>query len=121
MWRIFMPSYFKILQCMTMLQFGLQTLPVSKSALETIRVTLTLEVGTWVLHKTHHLDVVDICANLFKNSSMHDKVIIRTRMCVPNIANCYSVNLKNLRSVTLTFEEGTWFLEATQHCHVIDI
>jgi hypothetical protein len=41
-------------------------------------------------------------------------------MCMPIFSNCDSVNLHYI-SVTLTFEEGTWFFDATQRCHVIDI
>jgi hypothetical protein len=51
---------------------------------------------------------------------MHDTLIARIRMCVPIISNCDSANFQNI-SVTLTFEEGTWFLDASQRCNVIDI
>jgi hypothetical protein len=43
-------------------------------------VTLTFEVGTWFLDVTHCLDVVDICAKLFQNPSMNDKVTVWTQM-----------------------------------------
>jgi hypothetical protein len=44
-------------------------------------VTLTFEVGTWFLDAIHRrLDLVDICAKLFHNTSMYDKVTVRTRM-----------------------------------------
>ena len=33
--------------------------------LQTPSVTLTFEVGMWVLHATRRLDVLDICAKLF--------------------------------------------------------
>jgi hypothetical protein len=109
---------------MTMLQFENQCVPSNSSYehkyLQTIRVTFTLEVGTWVLYTTRHLDVVDVCAKLFQNPSMHEKVIVRTQICIPIICNCDSVNLQNI-NVTLTFIKGTWFLDATQHCYVIDI
>jgi hypothetical protein len=39
---------------------------------------------------------------------------------VPIISNYDSVNLQNI-SVTLTFEEGTWFLDTTECCHETDI
>jgi hypothetical protein len=39
---------------------------------------------------------------------------------VPVICNCDSMNLQNI-SVTLTFEEGTWFPDATKCCYEIDI
>jgi hypothetical protein len=43
-------------------------------------VTLTFEVGMWFLDVTHRLDVVDICAKLFQNPSMFDKVTVLTQM-----------------------------------------
>jgi hypothetical protein len=43
-------------------------------------MTLTFEVGTWLLNATHRLDVVDICAQLFQNPSMYDKITVWTRM-----------------------------------------
>jgi hypothetical protein len=51
---------------------------------------------------------------------MHDKVTVRTRMCVPIYCNCDNVKLQN-DSVTLTFEVGTWFLDATHRLDVVDI
>jgi hypothetical protein len=48
--------------------------------LQIVSVTLIFEVGTWFLDATHHLDVVDICAKLFQNPSMYDKVTVRTRI-----------------------------------------
>jgi hypothetical protein len=50
---------------------------------------------------------------------MHDKVTVRTRMCVPINSNCDNVKLQNV-SVTMTFEVGTWFLDATNHLDVVD-
>jgi hypothetical protein len=41
-------------------------------------VTFTFEVGTWFLDATHHLDVVGICAKLFQNPTMNDKVTVQT-------------------------------------------
>jgi hypothetical protein len=43
-------------------------------------VTLTFELGTWFLYGTHSLDVVDICAKLFQNPSMYDKVTVQKQM-----------------------------------------
>jgi hypothetical protein len=43
-----------------------------------VNVTLTFEVGTWFLDATHCFDVVDICAKLFQNPSMYDKITVRT-------------------------------------------
>jgi hypothetical protein len=41
-------------------------------------------------------------------------------MFVPKISNCDGMNLQNV-SVTLTFEEGTWFLNVIQRSDVVDI
>jgi hypothetical protein len=51
---------------------------------------------------------------------MHDKVTARTRLCVPINFNCDNVKLQNV-SVTLSFEVGTWFLDATHRFDVVDI
>jgi hypothetical protein len=51
---------------------------------------------------------------------MHDKVTVRTRMCVPIYSYCDNVKLQN-DGVTLTFEVGTWFLDATHRLDVVDI
>jgi hypothetical protein len=48
---------------------------------------------------------------------MHDKVTVRTRMCVPIYSNCDNVKLQN-DSVALTFEVGTWFVDAAQRLDV---
>jgi hypothetical protein len=41
----------------------------------------TKHLGTRVLDTTHHLDVVDIYAKLFKNPLMHDNVTVWKLMC----------------------------------------
>jgi hypothetical protein len=51
---------------------------------------------------------------------MQAKVTVRTRMCVPIYSNCDNVKLQN-DSVTLTFEVGTWFLDATHRLGLVDI
>jgi hypothetical protein len=51
---------------------------------------------------------------------MHGKVTVQTRMCVPIYSNCDNVKLQN-DNVTLTFEEGTRFLDATHRLDVVDI
>jgi hypothetical protein len=80
-----MPSYFKIIQCVTKLQSGhecvyLFTLNCNNVKFQNDSVTLTFEVGTWFLNATHHLDVVDICAKLFHNPSIYDKVTVLTQI-----------------------------------------
>jgi hypothetical protein len=56
-------------------------------------VRVTLEVGTWVFNAL--LNVVDIYATLFKNSSMHKKVTVQTQMCVPLNTSYENVKLSN--------------------------
>jgi hypothetical protein len=51
---------------------------------------------------------------------MHDKVTVRTRICVPIFSNCDNVKLQN-DSVTLTFEVETEFLDVTHRLNVVDI
>jgi hypothetical protein len=34
---------------------------------QTVSVTLTLEVGTWIFDSTHYFDAVDVCANKLKS------------------------------------------------------
>jgi hypothetical protein len=48
--------------------------------LQNVSVTLTFEVGMWFLDSTYRLDVVGICAQLFQNPLMYDKVTVQTRM-----------------------------------------
>jgi hypothetical protein len=50
---------------------------------------------------------------------MHDKVTVRTQMCVPIFSHWDNVKLQN-DSVTLTFEVGMWFLDATHRLDVVD-
>ena len=42
-------------------------------------MTLTLNLQSFFLHLAHRLDMVHVCAKLFENISMHDKVMVRTR------------------------------------------
>jgi hypothetical protein len=51
---------------------------------------------------------------------MFDKVTVQTRMCVHIYSKCDNVKLQN-DSVTLTFEVGMWFLDATHHLDEVDI
>ena len=41
-------------------------------------VTLTLNLVTWFLFATHRLIMIIICAKLFSNPTMHNKVMGRT-------------------------------------------
>jgi hypothetical protein len=51
---------------------------------------------------------------------MYGKVTVWTRMSLAINSNCDNVNLQNI-SVTLTFDVGTWFLDATHRLDVVDI
>jgi hypothetical protein len=80
-----MPSYFKILLCLT--KYSPDTIlfvPINSYCdnvkFQNDSVTFTFEVGMWFLDATHRLDVVDICVKLFQNPSMYDKGTVRTRM-----------------------------------------
>ena len=55
-----------------------------------------------------------ICAKLFLNPTMHNKVMGQTR------AGFTEVYTKSLKTVTLTFDLAIWFLLAT-HCLVMII
>ena len=66
-------------------------------------VTLTFNPATWFLFATHHLIIIIICAKLFSNLTMDNKVMSQTLteftgLCI---------------TVTLTFDLATWFLFAT--------
>jgi hypothetical protein len=54
---------------------------------------------------------------------MYYTVTTRTRLCVPIYSICKNVKLQNdvTKSVTLTFKEGTWFLDPTHRLDVVDI
>jgi hypothetical protein len=73
-----MPSYFKILPCLTKLQFGHVCVYLLTQTVKLQNVSF--EVGTWFLDATYCLDAVDIFAKLFQNPSMYDKVTVRTQM-----------------------------------------
>jgi hypothetical protein len=72
------------------------------------------------LDAKHRLDVVDIYVKLFKNPLLHDKVTSRTRLCEHINTNCDNVKHQNV-SLTLTFEVGMWFLNATHRLDVVDV
>ena len=42
-------------------------------------VTLNFDLAIWFLFATHRLVMIIICAKLFLNPTMHDKVIGQTR------------------------------------------
>ena len=53
-------------------------------------VTLTFNLVIWFLIATHHLIMIIICAKLFSNPTMHNKVMGRTRTVSTEI---YAQNL----------------------------
>ena len=42
-------------------------------------VTLTFDLAIWFLFMTHHLVMMIICAKLFSEPTMHNKVMSQTR------------------------------------------
>ena len=42
-------------------------------------VTLTFDLATWFLFTTHRFVMMIICAKLFSNPTMHNKVMSRTQ------------------------------------------
>ena len=71
-------------------------------------VTLTFNPGTWILVVTHCLIMIIICAKLFSNPTMHNKVMGPTR------TGFTEINAQRLSgAVTLTFDLATWFLFGT--------
>ena len=57
------------------------------------------------LHLAHRLDMVHVCAKLFENISMHDKVIVQTRK-VQLKSISYHCDL-DLESTNIFFAFGT--------------
>ena len=51
----------------------------SMHKVEVRTVTLTFNLATWFLFPTHSLVMIIICAKLFLNPIMHNKVMGRTR------------------------------------------
>ena len=71
-------------------------------------VTLTFDLATWFLFVTHCLVMIIICAKLFSNPTMLNKVMGRTQTGFTEVyAQSLSVD------VTLTSELGTWSLFTT--------
>ena len=69
----------KIPPCMTKLLAGHEQ--VSLKNMHKVKertVTLTFNLAAWFLSATHRLITIIICAKLFLNPTMHDKVMGRT-------------------------------------------
>ena len=75
-------------------------------------VTLTFDLVTWFLFPTHPLVMLIICAKLFLNLTMHDKVMGLTRT---GFAEVYAQSL----SADCNLDLATWFLCATYHLVMI--
>ena len=71
-------------------------------------VTLTFDLATWFLFVTHWLVMIIICAKLFSNPTMLNKVMGRTQTGFTEVyAQSLSVD------VTLTSDLATWSLFTT--------
>ena len=76
-----MLNYFQIPPCITKLWVGHKHVSLkSMHKVQVQTVTLTSDIATWFLFATHGLVMIIICAILFSNSTMHNKVmgLIRT-------------------------------------------
>ena len=69
-------------------------------------VTLTFNLVTWFLIETHRLIMIIICATLFSNPIMHNKVMGRTRT---GFIEVYAQGL----SKDCDLDLAIWFLFAT--------
>ena len=75
-----MLCYFQIPPCITKLWFGHEQVSLKYMHKVKVRtVTLTFDLATWLMFATHSLVMMVICATLFLNPTMHDKVMGRTR------------------------------------------
>ena len=81
---------------------------------------LTFDLQTWVLHPTHRLYVVDICAHLYWNSFIVLKKSYRPDTNIaphpPNFHFLYTFG----HAVTLNIDLWTWLLHATHRLYVVD-
>ena len=64
-------------------------------------VTLTFAIGAWFFRTTRRLDMLNTCAILFENPSMHKEIIF------PGHESMHiNTETASVTSVTLTFEIG---------------
>ena len=75
-----MPNYFQILRCITKLWVGHEQVPL-KSMHKSLSVDCDFDFdqAIWFLFATQCLVIMIICAKLFSNPTMHNKVMGRTR------------------------------------------
>ena len=71
-------------------------------------MTLTFNLVIWFLIATHHLIIIIICAELFSNPTMHNKVTGRRRI---GFTEVYAQSLS--ANCDLTFDLAPWILLAT--------
>ena len=79
-----------------------------------LSMTLTFELGTWILCMTCRLLMRNICAKLFQNSPINDEFTVQTSCIMPTL------NLWH-RSVTLTYKLRSWVLCLTSHLYMVNI
>ena len=109
-----MPNYFQILLCITKIWVQQEQVPLkSMHKVKVWAVTLTFDLAIWLLLTTHHLVMMIICAKLFSNPTMHNKVMGRTRTGFNEV---YAQSL----SADCDLDLATQFLFAT-HCLVMMI
>ena len=73
-------NFFQIPPCITKLWVGHEQVSLKSMLKNKVRtVTLTSDLATWFLFATHRLVMIIICAKLFSNLNMHNKVMGRTR------------------------------------------
>ena len=81
-----MLNYFLIPPCITKLWVGHEHVSLKSMHKVKVRtVTLTFDLATQFLLATHWLVMMIICAKLFLNPSMHNKVMGRTRTCFTEV------------------------------------
>ena len=74
-----MLNYFQIPPCITKLWVGHEQVSLkSMHKVKVWTVALTFDLVTWFLFATHCLVMMIICAKLFPNLAMHNKVMGRT-------------------------------------------
>ena len=111
-----MPNYFQIPPCITKLWVGHEQVSLkSMHKIEVRTVILTFDLATWFLFMTHCLVMMIICAKLFSNPMMHNKVMGWTGT---GFTDVYAQSLS--ADVTLTFDLALRILFAT-HCLVMII
>ena len=67
-------------------------------------VTLALDLATWFLSATDPIVMMLICAKLFSNPTMHNKVMGRTRTGFTEVC---------AQSLSVDLDLATWILFAT--------